>query len=903
MVLRSRRHLVLALIVASGLLTTAPHRHLQAGEPSASVPVRYASRQSLGHGVTKATLSNGLVVLVRENHAAKVATVRCFVRNTGSAYEGRHLGAGLSHMLEHLVAGGSSRKRSEEGIQKLLDTMGGQTNAFTSTETTAFFIDCPSSHMLSAIELVADYMQYATIPQDEYEREMGVVQRELEMGEADRTRVLHQAMKSLIYTEHPMRHPIIGYLPVVQQVKREDVVGFYQDRYVPQNLVFVVAGDVQTQAVLDAVLANFREFRRTTERTVVLPEEPDQASSRSTRLEMEGATTHYSVGWPTVPLQHPDLYALDVASYLLANGDSSRLGYRLKIEQPLAVGVASSSYTPGFVKGWFDVTVDGPPKNLEACRKIIVEEVARLQNELVPPEELTKVKRQKAAEHVFGQQTVQAQATALAESYLATGDPLFDEQYVHGIQDVTPEQVRDVARRYLQPQRLNTVIIDALGTDRPVTGDAAQSAESAVLRRQLGNGLTVLLKRHSVTPTVSLQAFCYGGSLSDTAQTSGLASVTCELMTRGTRRYNALQIAEYFDSIGGQLAMHSQRNTSFLNCAVLKDDFPTALDYAYQVLFAPTFPADEFAKVREQQLAQIASRKADPKSEILDFWARQLPPQSPYGRTVMGREETVAQLKVDECRRFHERFIVPNNMVLAIFGDIDPDATLALVEESFGKVPRSDRFQLPPFPAQHAAATAGKAHLTSRHENTAMVLLAYPTVTFRDEKTRATIDVLDAILTGGSGAGGRLFQELRGQRLVYYVLGTELAGPAPGYFLFLAQTRPETTDEVVQRIQNNVQRIAKDGVPEDEFQLAKRKLTAAHAMRNTTPTSQAFQAAIDELYGFGYDHDAAYDQRIAAVTAADAQQVVQRYFQKPLVITASPIPSSGAKPDAPPRGP
>jgi zinc protease len=176
-------------------------------------------------------------------------------------------------------------------------------------------------------------------------------------------------------------------------------------------------------------------------------------------------------------------------------------------------------------------------------------------------------------------------------------------------------------------------------------------------------------------------------------------------------------------------------------------------------------------------------------------------------------------------------------------------------------------------------------------------------VTFRDEKTRATIDVLDAILTGGSGAGGRLFQELRGQRLVYYVLGTELAGPAPGYFLFLAQTRPETTDEVVQRIQNNVQRIAKDGVPEDEFQLAKRKLTAAHAMRNTTPTSQAFQAAIDELYGFGYDHDAAYDQRIAAVTAADAQQVVQRYFQKPLVITASPIPSSGAKPDAPPRGP
>jgi zinc protease len=169
-----------------------------------------------------------------------------------------------------------------------------------------------------------------------------------------------------------------------------------------------------------------------------------------------------------------------------------------------------------------------------------------------------------------------------------------------------------------------------------------------------------------------------------------------------------------------------------------------------------------------------------------------------------------------------------------------------------------------------------------------MVIISQPTVDVKDAKTRAALDVLNSILTGGGGAGGRLFQELRGERLVYYVFGMELTGPAPGYFLFLAQTRPETAQEVVQRIEANVKKIRDEVILPHEFELAKQKLVAAHAMRNTTPASQGFQAAINELYGLGYDYDASYGQRIKAVTAEDVRQLVQKYFQHPLVVTSSP---------------
>jgi zinc protease len=679
------------------------------------------------------------------------------------------------------------------------------------------------------------------------------------------------------------------------------VLAFYKNRYVPQNMTFVVVGDVQTNDVLDTVLAMFKDFRRTTERQEVLPEEPEQASPRSTRLEMEGPSTHYSVAWPTVPLQDPDLYPLDVASFILTHGDSSRLMRRLRIEQPLAINLSSVSNTPGFVKGWFQVTAECQPRNLAEVRRIIFEEIERLKNEPVSAGELAKAKQQKAAEHVFSQAKVENQAEMLAESFRSTGDPLFDSRYVEGIQKVTAAQIQEVARRYFLPERLNTVQIDPLGSRAAAeTATAEKSAESETVKKQLANGLTVLLRRQTVLPMVTIQAYARGGAVSDTTETSGLASLTTEMLERGTKKYSAEQIAEYFDSIGGLLTLNSQTNTSYLQCAVLKDDAPGAMDYVYEMLFRPTFPAEEFANVQQIRLARIASRQANPQTEILDFWAKQIPASNPYSRTSLGSAEAVARLKPADLKKWHSRFFVPNNMVLSIFGDIDPKAVMQQLEASFGMVPRSDTFEWPGFPERQEPLSADVSkHLQMQKKNTAMVLIAFPTISIRDEQTKHALDVLDAVVTGGGGAGGRLHEELRGQQLVYYVFGIQMTGFSPGYFVFLAQTRPESVPEVVKRIRANLDKIAKQGIPQDEFEKAKAKLIVAHAMRNTTPTERAFQASIDELYGLGYDYEKSYAERIGKVTVEDVTAAVQKYFQHGMVITTSTEPgrdSNGATP-------
>ena len=213
----------------------------------------YTSVRHLAENVTLAALDNGLTVIVQENHTAPVATVRCYVKNTGSAFEGRYLGAGLSHVLEHVVAGGTTVHRSEKEIEKIIASFGGVTNAYTTNDHTTFFIDCPARNAMTAIELTADAMQHITFEPKEFARELKVVRRELADDEVDRGHVMDDLLDLTVYAVHPARHPVIGYLQVLNGTTNQAIIDFYHERYVPNNQIFVVVGDVNTSQVLDYV--------------------------------------------------------------------------------------------------------------------------------------------------------------------------------------------------------------------------------------------------------------------------------------------------------------------------------------------------------------------------------------------------------------------------------------------------------------------------------------------------------------------------------------------------------------------------------------------------------------------------------------------------------------------------
>jgi len=859
-------------------------------KPAADAPPRLTvvTRRRLPDAVTLAALSNGLTVIVQENHVAPVATVRCFVKNTGSAFESQYLGAGISHLVEHLVAGGSTTRRTEKEIRDLIDRFGGATNAMTSQDMTMYYIDCPAKDVETAIDLLADWMQHARFDPTEVQREHAVVRQELADGLVQRSRVLWELFDQTMYQEHPVRHPTIGYLDPLTRLSREDLVAFYRSRYVPNNQVFVVVGDVETEKVLAAVVRQWADTPRGPETVIPMPTEPPQLTPREAVREMDGKMVEMILAWPTVELTHPDLFALDVAAAILGEGDSSRLVRRLKHEQGLVLSIRTASYTPHFVRGWFGVIATAPPEHWQQAADEILRQVDRLRDEPVSPAELQKAKKQKAAELVLDQQTVQDAADSLGRSFLATGEPLFDKHYVAGIQKVTAEQVQEAARKYLTPDRLNRVVICPPGLAPKSAEEAKASQETPIRLVRLPNGLRVLLKRQPHKPMVNIQAAVLGGCLEETPQTAGLSALVAAMLDKGTPRMTAAQIAEFFDRIGGRFSTLGGRNTILASASVLREDFPEAAAVLAQCFLQPTFPDDQFAVVQKLALAAIARRADNPQQELMELFHASLPTSTPYHIMPGGTQETVQRLGPEDLRAYHARYFTPGNMVVTVFGDIDLDEALRIVGEHFGRLPQKPAPKVE-FQRPHRLEQNIMQHKKTSKQ-TGMVLLAYPAPSLFEEKEYAALTVLDAIVSGYSYPGGWLHEDLRGAGLVYMVHAFLMSGPAPGYFVVLAQTAPEKIPEVLRRIRAHLDRARRGDIPEEEFQRAVQMIISLHAQENTTPAEQAQQAAVYELFGLGYEYETQFEQRIRSVRREDVAAVAQKVLQQFVQITTSPLP-------------
>lgn len=884
--------LLFGLGLGNPLVAAEPDAPAAAGASAETAEVNLQSTQKLREDVTLALLSNGLTVLVQENHVAPVATVRCYVKNTGSAYEGRDLGAGLSHVLEHVVSGGTTTKRSEAEIRRIIDTFGGATNAFTSTDLTAYFIDCPADRILPAIELVADSMQHIAFEPNEFARELSVVKRELADGEVNRQRVLWRMLNQTVYLEHPTRHPIIGYLDVLNRTTNQTIIDFYRQRYVPNNQCLVVVGDVKTEAVLEHVVQQWKGTPRGNDTPVAMVEEPEQLTPREAFREMDGTTYDLALVWPTVELSHPDLYALDLAAYILGEGDSSRLVRKLKYEDQVALSVSAISNTPGYVRGWFGVLASARPETWEKAVAESLQGVYRLRDELVRPAELEKAKKQKAAELVFGQQTVQNAAESLGRNQLTTGDPLFDQKYVENLQKVTAQQIQDVARRYFVPERLNRIVIAPPAAEAKAAQAVAAAASEEVRLVRLPNGLRVLLKRHANLPLVNIQAYVLAGSLADTEQTAGRSALVAAMLDKGTAGQTAEQIADYFDSIGGQMAMSAGRNSVFGSATVLKADFPQAAELFAKCFTQPTFPQGEFEKAKKLALAQIARRADDPQQEIMEIFYDSLPANSPYHLLPGGKRASVEALTVEDLKAYHAKYFVPNNMLVTVFGDIEPDEALKLVEKSFGGLKPNPNFKPVDFNRPNTIPVTMVRHKQTGKQ-TGMVLIGYEGTSIRDAKETAALTLLDAIMSGYSYPGGWLHEALRGEGLVYFVHAMPITGPAPGYFAILAQTHPEKIPTVLERIDQFVEQAKQGKISEEEFRTAQEMVLALHAQENTTIAGQAQTAALDELYGLGYDYDKHFAERISAVTRDEVIGIARKCFGANRVqTTSSPAPAA-----------
>jgi zinc protease len=861
-------------------------------------------------------LRNGLTVVARRVVSPALA-VRGYVA-TGGAFEGRWLGAGLSHLLEHLVAGGSTTRRSEAETRTLLQSMGNNANAYTTFDHTAYFINTTPEHLDAAVDLLTDWLLHARITEEEFERERAVVQRELEMGKGEPERQFYYLALQNRYRVSPMRVPVIGHQEVIQRLTRTDVYEYYRLAYQPDNIVLAVAGDREPAEMLRTIQHHVRDAAPGRGFVRELPPEPAVLTPRTqvaTFPQLGQALVE--LGFPTVPLDHPDLYALDLLATALSEGESSLLVEEIRDRLQLVSGIGASSATPEFVSGTFEIRMGLDAEKIPAAIAAVLELLGRVRREGIAEERLARARTQMRVDRLARLQTPEGIAASLATDYLATGDPHFTDRYVERIQRVTAAEVRAVAERYFDPARLVTSAlvpaeyVGAGGLPRAeallrqaAPAVAAREGASTVTRRELPNGTVLLHRRIAAAPLVTVAMYALGGLTVEDEATNGLGSLTMELLPRGTATRGAAEIATFFDSIGGSLATGMGNNTWFWSASSLPEDFARMLEVYADVVTRPAFPPAELDPVRQRILAAIASQDADWTSQAFRVFKEAYygPAGSPYRFLATGTRERVAGFTREQVARWYRERILPSRRVVAVFGNIALDEADALVRRHLGELPAAPA--APPRPEAPAARGPAaelpsievrRAHVEKTRQPLAGIVIGLESDSVIGDPANVPLLVADTMTSGYGFPGGYLHEVLRGRGLVYVVHAQNspgLSARLPGTFLAYAGTEPDKVDEVVGLMLENVARLqgSPADIQADWLTRAKELLLVALALENQTAAEQATTAVLDELYGLGFDYRDRLPGRVKAVTLADVRAVARARLSRAVVVVTTPAP-------------
>ncbi len=405
--------------------------------------------------LTRATLDNGLTVLLKEMHTAPVVSVWVWYR-VGSRNEvpGR---TGVSHWVEHMQFKGTP-KYPAGSYDRLISREGGVFNAMTWLDYTAYFTTLPAAKVDLALDIEADRMVNSLFDPEEVERERTVIISERSMYENRPSFLLAEEVQSTAIKAHPYHHEIIGWLSDLKTMTRDDLYDHYRTYYTPNNAVLVVVGDFETDEMLAKVRSYFGDIapRPVPQRPITA--EPPQRGERRVTVRGGGDTAYLQVAFHAVAATHPDFFPMVVLDAILggaksfggggASNRSSRL-YRALVLSGLAadadcwLGPTIDPYL-----WWFDVTLNAGV-SLEKAEAALWQEIERVQQEPVSPEELAKAIKQVRAHFVYGAESITNQARWFGFAEVVTSQEWLDT-YLERVAAVTQDDVQRVAQTYLR---------------------------------------------------------------------------------------------------------------------------------------------------------------------------------------------------------------------------------------------------------------------------------------------------------------------------------------------------------------------------------------------------------------------------------------------------------------------
>ncbi len=845
----------------------------------------------LAPGLHTAKLTNGLKIIIKEDHRTPVAVCNVWVR-VGSNREPNVL-RGWSHGIEHMLFKGT-RGRNEGDFANEVAEAGGSTNAGTGYETTNYHITTPVPALPVAVDILSDALFHSTFAPTSLDAERQVLVHENHMYDdiPFGFGITWRWGMELTFDHSPYHHPIGGRDANLLECDRADIMAFWRSAYRPDNMTVVVVGDVDPAATFGLLQDRFADpgvhFPETTDPAVGIVEAPPvEPVHREPRLRVErGDITkvYAKLIFPAPGDCDGQEHIMSVVHRVLSDGRSCRLYRQLHEEKKLVDNFTVMTET-GPREGVVMVDIETDAERLASALVEVARILEDLNRDSCTDLELGRAKTRVGRSFLFGAETVQGQASTLGQ-HEVMDDLEGAFQFPDRVASVTRDDVAQLCRRIFRVGNINGMIYLPEDTDTaahgiptevgsfksllnrvlrdpsgdelsdlaaagdwpiaPKTRSGSQDLTAQPFRTEtLTGGIEVSYRVDPSVPVLALALTLKGGATGETAAKAGLATLTQMVQIKGTGQLDAETLHELLEGEGAALSPLTDRDYSGMVLTGLSDRMDQALDLTSQLVHAPSFLESEIAQERRLALEQLAAIADSPFQSAAVKLRQMVYGDHPYGRPLPGTEDSLPGLSRDDLVNRHRSMWTADNLQIVVSGNLEPDRFLARLDSLLSGLPAGDGPQvLSPGPTRIPDGIVSAR--IDKKQNQSVVLVAWPGP-FTPEENRVPLMMLKEVLNGQSG---RLFDSLRNKRSLCYNTGTlSTAGFGQGMFMGYVLTSPETETEAREALVAELAGLAETALPEVEFERARAKLLGNLLIGAQSNGSRAGRTLRDRVYG------------------------------------------------------
>ncbi|MBI4914536.1 MAG: insulinase family protein [Acidobacteria bacterium] len=837
----------------------------------------------------KYVLSNGLTLIVHEDHKAPIVAVNVWY-HVGSKNEKRGK-TGFAHLFEHLMFNGSEHFNDDyfKAVEKVGAT---DLNGTTNEDRTNYFQNVPVPALDYALFMESDRMGHllGAIDQAKLDEQRGVVQNEKRQGDNQPYGKVQYLISENVYPAgHPYSWTVIGSMEDLTAASLDDVKYWVRTINGPRNAVLVVAGAVEHADVKARVEKYFGD----------IPPGPPIAKVSRSIAKMTGVKrgvmqdrvpqARLYMVWNTPEWGALDSTLLDMASDVLASGKTSRLYKRLVYDDQIATDVNAFQGESEIGSNFLIVATAKPGGDLAKVEAAINEELARFLAGGPTADELSRVKTQNRAAFVRGIERIGGfggKSDILASNQVYGGDPGFYKVRMAQRDAATAEAVRKAASAWLSD---GTYVLEVhpfpqveaakTGVDRsklPDPGQLPTATLPATERATLANGLKLVVARRDGVPVVNLDLLVDAGYAADGAA-PGTATLAMNMLDEGTATRDALQISDELERLGANLNTGSTLDTCTVSLSALKENLDPSLALFADVVLNPTFPPADFDRLKKQQLAAIGREKVNPNAMGL-----RVMPALLYGQghayavpfTGSGTEASVGTLTRDQLAAFHRAWFKPNNATLVVVGatslaEVQPKLEKLLAAWKPGEAPKKNV-------AAVAAKTADEVYIIDRPGATQSVIFAGTTAPPKSNPDEVAFNVVQEIL-GGSFTS-RINMNLREDK--HWTYGARMVLPdarGPRPYIAMAPVQGDKTREAAAEIAKELSGIV-GTAPITAAELAKAQGNLTLTLPGRWETNRAVTASLSQMVQFALpvDYFDTYPAKVRALALADVDAVAKK---------------------------